>query len=173
MSRSLTSGTKIGTITLNGTVYDLYCQTNSDTKNTTGTTNKIGTKLFLAGATSQASNPTTYSNANVYIGTDNELYSKGRRVAHDEDSLKVASVYAQYSLVANTKRIIKVSDTPFVSNEGVEASRVVAIISPMIVTASGNPDLVKISLNSEDRVSFIAVSSISQDAYIRCFYLYK
>ena len=30
---------------------------NTDTKNTTGTTNKVNTKLFLAGATSQADNP--------------------------------------------------------------------------------------------------------------------
>ena len=85
MSRSLTSGTKIGTITLNGTAYDLYCQTNTDTKNTAGTTNKTGTKMFLAGATSQAANPQTYSNSNVYIGTDNELYSDGKKVAHHED----------------------------------------------------------------------------------------
>lgn len=31
ISRSLTSGTKIGTITINGTATDLYCQTNTDT----------------------------------------------------------------------------------------------------------------------------------------------
>lgn len=49
---------------------------NSDTKNTTGTTNKTGTKLFLAGATSQAANPTTYSNSNVYVTTDNGLAAK-------------------------------------------------------------------------------------------------
>ena len=49
---------------------------NSDTKNTAGTTNKTGTKLFLAGATSQASNPQTYSNSNVYVTTDNGLAAK-------------------------------------------------------------------------------------------------
>ncbi len=32
ISRNLTSGTKIGTITINGTGTDLYCQTNTDTK---------------------------------------------------------------------------------------------------------------------------------------------
>lgn len=31
LSRSLTSGTKVGSITVNGTTYDLYCQTNTDT----------------------------------------------------------------------------------------------------------------------------------------------
>ena len=59
--------------------------TNTDTKNTAGTTNKTGTKMFLAGATSQAANPQTFSNNNCYIGTDNELYSGGKKVAHQED----------------------------------------------------------------------------------------
>ena len=57
--------------------------TKTDTKNTTGTTNKVDTKLFLAGATSQGANPQTYSNANVYIGTDNCLYSNGKKVVHE------------------------------------------------------------------------------------------
>ena len=57
--------------------------TKTDTKNTTGTTNKVDTKLFLAGATSQAANPATYSNINVYIGEDNCLYSNGKKVVHE------------------------------------------------------------------------------------------
>lgn len=55
-----------------------------DTKNTSGTTNKTGTKLYLVGATSQAANPQTYSNSNTYIGTDNELYSNNKKVAHQD-----------------------------------------------------------------------------------------
>lgn len=54
----------------------------SNTKTTTGTSNKTGTKLYLAGATSQSSSgATTYSNSNCYIGTDNCLYSGGSKVA--------------------------------------------------------------------------------------------
>ena len=45
----------------------------NDTKNTAGTTNKTGTKMFLAGATSQAANPQTYSNSNVFIDAANTL----------------------------------------------------------------------------------------------------
>lgn len=67
-----------------GSQYELVGEINTDTntKNTTGTTNKTGTKLFLAGATAQSTNPTTYSNSNVYITTDNginavELYRNG------------------------------------------------------------------------------------------------
>lgn len=57
-----------------------YTSNDGDTKNTAGTTNSTGTKLFLVGATSQAANPQTYSNANCYVGTDNCLYSNGTKV---------------------------------------------------------------------------------------------
>ena len=53
ISRSLTSGTKIGTITINGTATDLYCQTNTDTN----TTYSAGTGISLSG--------TTFSNSGV------------------------------------------------------------------------------------------------------------
>lgn len=51
--------------------------TNSDTKNTTGTTNTTS-KIFLAGATSQAANPQTYSNVNCYA-SGGYLYSGGQK----------------------------------------------------------------------------------------------
>ena len=53
----------------------------SDTVNTAGATNKIGTKLFLIGAESQTTSPQTYSNQYVYIGPDNKLYSNGKVVS--------------------------------------------------------------------------------------------
>ena len=59
----------------------------TDTKNTAGTTNKTGTKMFLAAATSQGANPQTYSNSNCYIGTDNCLYSGGVKVLTSHQSL--------------------------------------------------------------------------------------
>lgn len=73
-SSSLTSGTKIGTLTINGTGTNLYCQTNADTKNTAGSSN-TSSKIFLVGATSQATNPQTYSHDTAYVGTDGCLYS--------------------------------------------------------------------------------------------------
>jgi hypothetical protein len=52
----------------------------ANTKNTAGTSNKAATKLYLVGGASQSSSGvTTYSNKNVYIGTDNCLYSNGRK----------------------------------------------------------------------------------------------
>ena len=55
--------------------------TDTDTKNTAGSTKKDSTKLFLVGAASQAANLQTYSNSKVYIDTDNCLYSNGTKVS--------------------------------------------------------------------------------------------
>ena len=58
----------------------------TDTKNTAGTSNQTATKLFLVGATEQSANPQTHSNANVYIGTNNKLYSNAKEVVTTDDS---------------------------------------------------------------------------------------
>ena len=78
-SRSLTSGTKVGTITINGTGTDIYAPTNTDTKNTTGSTD-TSSKIFLVGATSQEANPQTYSDNQVYA-QDGQLNGNSIRVA--------------------------------------------------------------------------------------------
>ena len=61
ISRNLTSGTKIGTITINGTGTDLYCQTNTNTDTlmtqTVSTTN--ATYPLLATATANATQTAT------------------------------------------------------------------------------------------------------------------
>ena len=50
-----------------------------DTKNTTGSTNTTS-KIYLIGATSQASNPITYSNSKIY-GTNGQLNATSVRIA--------------------------------------------------------------------------------------------
>lgn len=59
----------------------------SDTVNTAGATNKVDTKLFLIGAESQTTAPRTYSNQYVYIGTDNCLYSLGKKVLTEHQAI--------------------------------------------------------------------------------------
>lgn len=54
--------------------------TDTNTTNTAGSTN-TSSKIFLVGATSQASAPVTYSHDTVYVGTDGCIYSSGLRVA--------------------------------------------------------------------------------------------
>lgn len=69
------------TVDSNGTAYWKAHDYDSNTKTTTGTSNKASTKLYLTGATSQTSSgTTTYSNSKVYIGTNNCLYSNGTKV---------------------------------------------------------------------------------------------
>ena len=57
-----------------------YTDTNTDTKNTAGSTN-TSSKIFLIGATSQAANPQTYSHDTAYVGTDGCLYSNSKKVS--------------------------------------------------------------------------------------------
>lgn len=58
----------------------------ANTKNSAGTSNKTGSKMYLVGATSQTSSgTTTYTNTNTYIGTDNCLYSGGKKVYTSND----------------------------------------------------------------------------------------
>lgn len=61
----------------------------TDTKNTAGSTD-TSSKIFLIGATSQATNPQTYSQDTTYVGTDGCLYSGGSKVltAHQDISGK-------------------------------------------------------------------------------------
>lgn len=63
---------------ISGVVY--YKDTDSDTKNTAGSTN-TSSKIFLIGATSQAANPQTYSHDTAYVGTDGCLYSNSTKVS--------------------------------------------------------------------------------------------
>ena len=63
-------------------VYVPWTDTNDNTQNTAGAGNKVDTKMFLVGRTAQSTG-TSYSNVNVYIGTDNCLYSNGTKVSVD------------------------------------------------------------------------------------------
>ena len=87
---------RVYTFVYDGTNYELVGDINTDTntKNTTGTTNLAATKLFLAGAKTQAANPQTYSNVNCYIGTDDCLYSGGTKVSvngHEHSAADITS----------------------------------------------------------------------------------
>ena len=64
------------TVDSDGTAYWKTADYDSNTKNSAGTSNKTGAKMYLVGATSQTSSgTTTYTNQNVYVGADNSLYA--------------------------------------------------------------------------------------------------
>ena len=74
VSRNLTSGTKIGTITVNGTAYDLYAPTNTDTTYGVATTSANGlmsasdkTKLDSLSATPKESKTVFNSDGSIKV----------------------------------------------------------------------------------------------------------
>ena len=100
VTQKLTSGTEIGTVTINGTGTKLYAPTNTDTKNTAGSTDS-SSKLFLVGATSQAANPQTYSHDTAYVGADGHLYSNGLQTVNLSDTQALTNkTYNGYTLGA-------------------------------------------------------------------------
>lgn len=99
---------------------------NTDTKDTTGSSN-TSSKIFLVGATSQASSSTTYSHDTVYIGTDGCLNvrsadSDNERMIVAGTSIKKVTPVGTYeygfpSLASgNSATIALTSDIPDVSN---------------------------------------------------------
>ena len=73
----------------------LIADYDANTKNSAGTSNKTGSKMYLVAATSQTSSgTTTYTNTNAYIGTDNCLYSGGKKVLTELPTLTVTGVDA-------------------------------------------------------------------------------
>ena len=78
VTRSLTSGTKIGTITINGTGTDFYCQTNTDTKVTQNNDTSTNANLpILVSATADSTTARTgtvkYVNGKAYINPSTGL----------------------------------------------------------------------------------------------------
>ena len=88
-TRNVSLGTKIGTITINGTGTDIYVPNDTNTKNTAGSTNS-SKKLYLVGAESQAANPQTYSHDTAYVGTDGCLYSGGEKVLTEHPDITIS-----------------------------------------------------------------------------------
>ena len=90
--------------TTDGVGYWLTADYDANTKTTTGASNKIATKLYLTGASSQTSSgTTTYSNENCYIGTDNRLYSNGEVVPNISDI--TALITEQLSNFTNAEEV--------------------------------------------------------------------
>ena len=97
-TRTLTSGSEIGTLTINGTAVKLYAPSNTDTKNTAGATD-TSSQIFLIGATSQAANAQTYSHDTAYVGQNGHLYSNKKQVVNLTDTQALTNkTYNGYTL---------------------------------------------------------------------------
>ena len=70
----------------------------TNTTTTTGASN-TSSKIYLVGATSQSSAPTTYSHDTVYVGTDGHLYSNSKQAVNLSDSQALTNkTYNGYTL---------------------------------------------------------------------------
>lgn len=63
----------------------------ANSKNTAGTSNKVDAKMYLVGATSQASSATTYTNKEVYVGANNKLHSTAGFEGNADTATKLAA----------------------------------------------------------------------------------
>lgn len=155
-STAVTTMYPVGTVlmlTYSGGAW-LTADYDANTKNTAGTSNKVGTKMYLAGATSQTSSgTTTYTNKNVYIGTDNCLYSNGEKVATETQVNQFSETIAD-----------KADKGGWGANKyiGTDASgNLVTKDAP----ASGSSDSVEILLPSE----LVAVVGVEFNMYYKSF----
>lgn len=97
-SRSLTSGTKVGTITINGTGTDLYAPTNTDTHYTTGL--KVGASN-TATANAAASNGSVYLNVldNTTVRDSHKITGSGATTVTSDANgvITISSTNTTYS----------------------------------------------------------------------------
>lgn len=71
---NLSTGTKIGTITINGTATDIYCETNTDTH--------YASKNVVGSSTSLTNTTTSLSNGNVYLNSvENNAVTSSHRIS--------------------------------------------------------------------------------------------
>lgn len=75
-TQSLTSGTTIGTLKINGTSYTLYCQTNTDTKVTQSVTTTVNYRPLLMGVTDSADTSTLAATATGQIYASTKIYAQ-------------------------------------------------------------------------------------------------
>lgn len=103
-SRSLTSGTKVGTITINGTGTDLYAPTNTDTHYASGTV--VGSSASTTSNTTSA-----LTNGNVYLNHVENGAVKNSHKISGSGATTVTSDASGNIVVSSTNTDTKVTNT--------------------------------------------------------------
>ena len=169
ISTNLTSGTQIASITINGTSTALYCSTNVDTKNTTGTSNSTS-KLYLAGGTSQSNTGVqTYSNSSVYtqsgqlyatqMNATNGFYeTSDARLKNFKDDVKALKVVSEIPTKYFTWKKDEVTENVDPQLHIGTSAQAIQKLYPDLVTANEDGEL------SVDyaRLSIIALAAIKE-----------
>lgn len=166
---SLSSGTKIGTIEINGVTTTIYVPTNIDTKNTTGTSNS-DSKLYLAGGTSQSSTGVvTYSNSSVYtqsgqlyasvMNTTNGFYeTSDARLKNFKDDVKALEVVSEIPTKYFTWKKDKVNENMDPQLHIGTSAQEIQKIYPDLVSENGDGHLTV----DYARLSVVALAAIKE-----------
>ena len=152
VTQTLASGTKIGTVTVNGTGTDLYCETNTDT------TYSAGTGLSLSGTTFSNSAPNVKSDWNAAAGTDAEILNKptipnysnattsaaGLMSATDKSTLNAINAGTQVSLMSSSGTdLVSASNNRLILSSSVSNFRAIEIRYAMYTGASTYTSIVR------------------------------
>ncbi len=118
-SRSLTSGTKVGTITINGTGTDLYAPTNTDTHYTSK--NVVGSSTATSNTTSALTNGNVYLNSveNGVVTSAHKISGSGATTVTTDTSgnIVVSSNNTTYSAATTSAAgLMSASDKTTLSN---------------------------------------------------------
>lgn len=118
-SRSLTSGTKVGTITINGTGTDLYAPTNTDTHYTSK--NVVGSSTATSNTTSALTNGNVYLNSveNGVVTSAHKISGSGATTVTTDTSgnIVVSSNNTTYSAATTSAAgLMSASDKATLSN---------------------------------------------------------
>lgn len=85
---------------------------NTNTQNTAGSSN-TSSKIYLVGATSQATSATTYSHDTVYVDTDGCLYSNSKKVSTEGHTHPVDETLSSTSTNPVQNKVIDAINTKF------------------------------------------------------------
>lgn len=115
-TRSLTSGTKVGTITINGTGADLYAPTNTDTHYTTHL--KVGASA-TATANAAATNGNVYINAldNTTVRDSHKIVGSGATTVTSDENGVITINSTNTNTTYSSGRGITLSGTQFKLND--------------------------------------------------------
>lgn len=148
--------TVIKKIKIGETIHDII---DTDTKNTAGSTD-TDSKIYLIGATSQSTNPQTYSHVEVFVNTDHSIHAA--KFYQDSDE-RLKTFTEDYDVNLNDLKNIKTGrfywnfDDNKVINSGVSAQTVEAYFPELV---SENEDGIK-SVNY-DGLAVVAIAAIKK-----------
>lgn len=148
--------TIIKKIKIGETIHDII---DTDTKNTAGSTD-TDSKIYLIGATSQSTNPQTYSHVEVFVNTDHSIHAA--KFYQDSDE-RLKTFTEDYDVNLNDLKNIKTGrfywnyDDNKVINSGVSAQTVEAYFPELV---SENEDGIK-SVNY-DGLAVVAIAAIKK-----------